>query len=210
MLCACSKIPIQPWEGKQHWKGRDWNKRKNDNSDFTALLAYASWCTVVGSSSTFYSFIFIFILCFIFHLFIFRERGREGDWVGEKHRYVVTSCMPPTGNWPETQACALIGNRTGDPLVCRLALNPLSHTSQGRAPHLRANFINECFRRKAWKSYHKNCQCKQIFAWIKTTFDERTPSSNNPKMFFVGKKLEMYTDTMVKICIEYYFIVRLT
>ena len=36
------------------------------------------------------------------------------------------------GTWPATQACALTGNRTSDPLVPRLAHNPLSHTSQGR------------------------------------------------------------------------------
>ena len=35
------------------------------------------------------------------------------------------------GTWPTTQAFALTGNRTDDPLVGRLALNPLSHTSQG-------------------------------------------------------------------------------
>ena len=38
---------------------------------------------------------------------------------------------PLLGTWPTTQACALTGNQTGEPLVCRLALNPLSHTSQG-------------------------------------------------------------------------------
>ena len=41
------------------------------------------------------------------------------------------SCAPLLGTWPATQACALTGNRTRDPLVCRWALNPLSHTSQG-------------------------------------------------------------------------------
>ena len=30
-----------------------------------------------------------------------------------------------------TQACALTGNWTSDPLLCRTVLNPLSHTSQG-------------------------------------------------------------------------------
>ena len=35
------------------------------------------------------------------------------------------------GTWPATQACAPTGNRTRDFLVRRLALNPLSHTSQG-------------------------------------------------------------------------------
>ena len=39
---------------------------------------------------------------------------------------------PPLGTWPATQAHALTGNRTGDPLVRRSVLNPLSHTSQGR------------------------------------------------------------------------------
>ena len=37
---------------------------------------------------------------------------------------------PLLGAWPTTQACALTGNRTSDPLVHRQVLNPLSHTSQ--------------------------------------------------------------------------------
>ena len=41
------------------------------------------------------------------------------------------SCAPYWGTWPATQACALTGNRTGDPLVHRPVLNPPSHTSQG-------------------------------------------------------------------------------
>ena len=36
------------------------------------------------------------------------------------------------GTWSTTQACALTGNQTDDPSVLYLALNPLSHTSQGR------------------------------------------------------------------------------
>ena len=44
-------------------------------------------------------------------------------WLSLKH--------PLLGTWPETQACDLTGNQTGDPLVCRLALKALSHTGQG-------------------------------------------------------------------------------
>ena len=40
---------------------------------------------------------------------------------------------PPLGTGPATQACALTGNQTRDPLVRRLALNPLGHTSQGES-----------------------------------------------------------------------------
>ena len=62
-------------------------------------------------------------ICFYFFkgFYLFLERGREG----EKHQCVVASHVPPSGD------LALTGNRTGDPLVRRLALSPLSHTSQG-------------------------------------------------------------------------------
>ena len=51
-------------------------------------------------------------------------RGRQSVYLSHMH--------PSLGTWPTTQACALTGNRTSDPLVRRLALNPLSHTSQAR------------------------------------------------------------------------------
>ena len=38
---------------------------------------------------------------------------------------------PPPGIQATTQACALIRNQTGYPLVCRPVLDPLSYTSQG-------------------------------------------------------------------------------
>ena len=44
--------------------------------------------------------------------------------------WLPLSC-PQLETWPVTQACALTGNRTNDPLVHRPVLNPLSHTSQG-------------------------------------------------------------------------------
>ena len=73
-------------------------------------------------------------LFFLINVFIFRERGGEGEGEGEIHQCVVASCAPPTRDltWPATQACALTGNGTDDPLVYRRVLNPLSHTSQGQ------------------------------------------------------------------------------
>ena len=64
-----------------------------------------------------------------FYLFIFRERGREGER-GEKHMWLPLM-RPQLGIWPATQACALTGNKTSDPVVSRPMLNPLSYTSQG-------------------------------------------------------------------------------
>ena len=46
-------------------------------------------------------------------MYLFLDRG-EGEREGEKYQSMVASCTPPIGDWPATQACALIGNRTGD------------------------------------------------------------------------------------------------
>ena len=48
---------------------------------------------------------------------------RNSDWLPLSH--------PQLGTWPATQACALTGNRTSNLSVHRLALSPLTHTSQG-------------------------------------------------------------------------------
>ena len=53
----------------------------------------------------------------------FLERG-EGKGERERNISVWLPLMcPQLGTWPETQACALTGNRTSDPLVCRPVLS---------------------------------------------------------------------------------------
>ena len=64
--------------------------------------------------------------------FIYFQSEGKGGRERETSLCGCLSCAPPTGTWPATQACALTGNGTNDPLVHRLALNPLSHTSQGK------------------------------------------------------------------------------
>ena len=73
------------------------------------------------------------VFIFLKILFIFRESGREGERREKKHQCVVASHAPLWRIWPTTQACALAGNRTGNPLVRRPTLNPLSYTNQGQA-----------------------------------------------------------------------------
>ena len=54
------------------------------------------------------------------------------------------SCAPYWGpGLHATQACALTGNQTSDPLVDRLVLNPLSHTSQGLKLILKGQHYND-------------------------------------------------------------------
>ena len=48
------------------------------------------------------------VVVLYFYLFIFSERGKEGERKEEKHQCVIASHGPQTG--PTTQACALTGN----------------------------------------------------------------------------------------------------
>ena len=67
------------------------------------------------------------------YLFIFREKGREGEREGEKHRRErgtwISCCSwaPCPGTKPTTQACALTENRTSDLPLCRTTPKQLSH-----------------------------------------------------------------------------------
>ena len=80
--------------------------------------------------------IFIFLR---FCLFLDRGEGREGE--RERNINVRYPLMCPLlGAWPITQACALTGNRTSNPLVRRPELKPLSHTSQGMG----GNVFKQC------------------------------------------------------------------
>ena len=56
-----------------------------------------------------------------------REKDRERNI-----NVLLLLVHPQLGTWSATQKCALTGNGTCGPSVRRLALSPLSHTSQGR------------------------------------------------------------------------------
>ena len=69
-----------------------------------------------------------------FYLFIFRQRGREGEREREKHQCVVASHVPPTGDLAHSPACALCPDweLNQDPFIdLQARTQPLSHTSQG-------------------------------------------------------------------------------
>ena len=66
-----------------------------------------------------------------FYLFISRQRRREGEREGEKHQCVVASCTPFTGDPDSNPGMCLDWEPNRNHLVCRHALSPVSHTSQG-------------------------------------------------------------------------------
>ena len=65
------------------------------------------------------------------YLLLESAEGREKERERNINVWLPLAC-PTGGTWPATQACALTGNRTSDPLVCRRELSLLSHTSQGK------------------------------------------------------------------------------
>ena len=113
------------------------------NSDFEHLFIYLLAIFVFSLEKCLFNFFAHFlnqIICFsvvllyffeyFIYLFLEREEGKEKE--RERNINVWLSLTRPLlGTWPTTQACALTGNPTGDPLVCRPSLNPLSHARQG-------------------------------------------------------------------------------
>ena len=78
-----------------------------------------------------------FLSFFLKILFIFRERGREG----ERENNVRNIDQPPlthtpTRDKPTTQVHALTWNRTTDPSFCGMMSNQRSHTGQGSQPFI--------------------------------------------------------------------------
>ena len=69
--------------------------------------------------------IYAFIGRFFFKkyfIYLFSERG-EGKKKEQERNINVWLHLAPLGTWLATQACALTGNQTGDPLICRPTLN---------------------------------------------------------------------------------------
>ena len=68
--------------------------------------------------------------CFYrFYLFIFRERGREGEREGEKHQCVVASHLPPTEDQAHNPGMCPDWEWNQQPFGYQVGFNLPSHTS---------------------------------------------------------------------------------
>ena len=103
---------------KAHGAGGD-KGRKN------GILHLLSACR----AAVFYINYFILFLKILFIYFL--EKEKEGEREGEKHQCVVASYLNPPGNLAHNPGMCPTRTQTGDLLVPRPALNPMSHTSQG-------------------------------------------------------------------------------
>ena len=74
----------------------------------------------------------IYIFKDFIYLFSERGEGRERETKSEEHQCVVASCAPSTGDLACNPGMCPDWESNWYPLVCRPALKPLSHTSQGK------------------------------------------------------------------------------
>ena len=72
-----------------------------------------------------------------FYLFIFRKRGREGEREGEKHLYVVVSCIPLTGDLAHNLGICLNWESNQQPL----GLQACTQSTELYQPGQRALFL---------------------------------------------------------------------
>ena len=85
-----------------------------------------------------------------------KEKKRDINWSPLAH--------PQLRTWPATQACDLTGgNQTSDLSVLRPALNPLSHSSQGRTTGFVHPPGNKCQLPKVFfkKKYDMKCTARK-------------------------------------------------
>ena len=100
-------------------------------------------------------------------LFVYFQReGKRGSNINVQ----LPLAHPQPGTWPTTRACALTGSWTSNPLVSKLALNPLSHTSQGtfNIPMHRVTSAtareNQIFIKLLWETKYLVLQGKKNFS----------------------------------------------
>ena len=130
---------VTHWVLRGKWLGLRWLWKPHlpvlRNSSISGRIKDGIWVSksLIVSSECGRSF--SALLFFKDFICLFLERGERREKERERNINVWLPLVhPPLGTWPATQACALSGNQTGgDPWVLRMALNALSHTSQGSA-----------------------------------------------------------------------------
>ena len=87
-----------------------------------------------GEGNTFFKRLYLFI-------YLFLERGREGEKEGENHQCVVASQPPPTGDLAHNPGLCPDWESNWRPFGLQ-SDNPLSHTNQGNILHLKKKITN--------------------------------------------------------------------
>ena len=100
----------------------------------------------------FCNYLFVLLLLFVFKIFIylFLERGMEGEWEEEKYQCVVASHVAPTRDLAHNPGICPDNESNLRPFGSQPTLNPLSYTSQGSLPCMSYKLNN---LEHSWDSY---------------------------------------------------------
>ena len=91
---------------------------------FRAILVDMKWYLIVC--------VCVCVCVFKDFIYLFLDTGEGREKERERNINVWLPLESPLqGTWPTTRVCALTRNQTCNPLICRRAPNPLSHTSEG-------------------------------------------------------------------------------
>ena len=85
---------------------------------------------ILNHSKSLFLKLYLYFFKDFIYLFLDRGQGREKERERNINVWLPPTC-PPLGTWSTTQACALTGNQTGDPLVCKYTQSTEPH-QQGR------------------------------------------------------------------------------
>ena len=129
---------VSPWQSEMKWRLSDavvWLKILKIMYQLLlickiqSVIPFTSLFSHICPPFTYTIFLSLFFLRL--YLFIFRQRGREGEREGEKYQCVVASHIPPTGDLAHKPGMCPDWELNWRPFAVSLALNPLSHVSQG-------------------------------------------------------------------------------
>ena len=99
---------------------------ENRNRNVHRAVWHCSIRNTTGTDLTYFARFYLFIYLFIYLL----ERRKKGEREGEKHQYVVASCVPPTGNLAHNPSMCPDWELNQQPVGLQPVLSPLSYTSQ--------------------------------------------------------------------------------
>ena len=149
-------------QGRCKWLGSTWCHPAHPTE--AHLLETPQMCRLVPSCSswidssltvgipTSFSFFSDFIYLFKkFYLFIFREKGREGETLMcERNINWLPLTCPQPGSRPAAQACALTRSRTSDLSLCGMTPDQLSRSGLSLY-----SILTECYSRVIYLSLQK-------------------------------------------------------
>ena len=152
-VSTCRKAEISHRDSGGCQAPGDWSSSRLSPSSERRMQG---WC----SHSSFFKKDFTYLL-------LERGEGREKEREREKHQCVVASCAPPTGDLAHNPGMCPYWELKQWPFGLQVALNPLSHTSQGyllvfKTNEQKLSFMVPSADKGRWRNGHSHAWVNQL------------------------------------------------